>query len=104
MVILLPVVLLVLLIFSYASGSTDLMVLTPMVLVGVAGGIFVTVVLREGEARRDSSVRRMPTDHLRRQLYLALRPQRLAVRLQKEQPRQEPDPGPEPDPDESPSE
>ena len=102
MIILLPAVLVVLLVFSYASGSTELMVLMPMVLVGVAGGIFVTFVLREGQARRDMSVRRMPTDHLRRQMYIALRPQRRAIRLQKEQ--QEQDPAPDPDPEEPPSE
>jgi hypothetical protein len=99
-VILLPAVLLVLLVFSYASGSTELMVLMPMVLVVAAGGIFVTFVLREGQARRDLSVRRMPTDHLRRQVYMALRPQRRAIRLQREQQEQEP----APDPEEPPSE
>ena len=101
MLILLPAVLVVLLVFSFASGSTELMVLMPMVLVGAAGGIFVTFVLREGQARRDMSVRRMPTDHLRRQLYMALRPQRRAIRLQKEQ--QQEEQGPDPDSGEPPS-
>ena len=84
MIVLLPAALVVLLVFSFASGSTELMVLMPMVLVVAAGGAFVAFVLREGQARQDSSVRRLPTDHLRRQMYLALRPPRRAKRQQED--------------------
>jgi hypothetical protein len=84
-VILLPAVLLVVVIFTFSSGSMGLMVLLPMLLVVAAGGAFVNFVLQEGRARRDMSVRQIPTDHLRRQMYMALRPQRRAIRQQQQQ-------------------
>jgi hypothetical protein len=80
-VIFLPVVLL-LLAFGLLSGATNLVVLLPMVLALGAGAVFVGIALRDGRPPRDPSVRQLPTDHLRRQMYLALRPHRRATRQQ----------------------
>lgn len=75
MVIVLPLVL-VLLAFGVLSGETNLVLLLPMLLLLGAGAVFITIALRDGPRTTDRSVRRLPTDHLRRQVYLALRPPR----------------------------
>jgi hypothetical protein len=78
-VIFLPLVM-VLLVFGVVAGQTSLIVLLPMVLVLAGGAVFVGIAMRDGRRPPDPSVRQLPTDHLRRQLYLALRPQRRAAR------------------------
>ena len=75
MVIFLPVVL-VLLIFGLVSGETNIVLLLPMLFVLGAGVGFVAIAMRDGRTPRNPSVRQLPTDHLRRQMYLALRPRR----------------------------
>jgi hypothetical protein len=75
MVVFLPLVV-VLLVFGLLSGGTNVALLLPTMLVLGAGAVFVTVALRDGRPPRDPSVRQLPTDHLRRQMYLALRPPR----------------------------
>ena len=75
MVIFLPLVL-VLLIFGVLRGESNIVLVLPMLLVLGAGVIFVTIALRDGRTPRDPSVRQLPTDHLRRQMYMALRPRR----------------------------
>jgi membrane protein DedA with SNARE-associated domain len=89
-IIFLPVVVL-LLVFGFVSGSATLDVLLPMVIVLAAGAAFVSYVLREGRPAQNPAVRQMPTDHLRRQMYLALRPQRRAFRQQQDQKKEESD-------------
>jgi hypothetical protein len=79
MVTLLPVVLL-LLVIGLLIGQTSAFVLLPMLLALGAGTIVVGHVLREGRPKRGPSVRQLPTDHLRRQMYLALRPNRRSTR------------------------
>jgi len=74
-VIVLPVVLL-LLALGLLAGQSDIVVLLPMFLVLGFGAVFVTIALRDGRRPEDRSVRRLPTDHLRRQMYMALRPHR----------------------------
>lgn len=71
MVIFLPLIL-VLLVFGLLGGQTSIVVLLPMVAVLGAGAVVITIALRDGKPP-DPSVRKLPTDHLRRQLYLALR-------------------------------
>jgi len=75
MVFVLPLVVLLLL-FGLASGSGFIMVLFPVVLFGSLAAAFITFVLREGRRAPDRSVRHLPTDHLQRQMYMALRPRR----------------------------
>jgi hypothetical protein len=74
-VIFLPLIL-VLLVFGALSGQTSIVVLLPMAAVLAAGAVFITIAMRDGRRPPDPSVRVLPTDHLRRQLYLALRPPR----------------------------
>ncbi len=76
MVILLPLVLLVLVFGVLGGGGGNFVVLLPMMLVLGAGVFVVTNVLREARPPRNPSVRQLPTDHLRRQMFLALRPRR----------------------------
>jgi hypothetical protein len=76
-VIVLPIVL-VLLVFGLGGGQTRLVLLLPMALVLGAGAVVITVVLREARPGQGRYVRRLPSDHLRRQLYLATRPRRRA--------------------------
>jgi hypothetical protein len=75
MVIFLPLIV-VLLVFGLLSGSTNIVLLLPMAVVLGAGAVFITIAMRDGRRTPDRSVRQLPTDHLRRQLYLALRPRR----------------------------
>ena len=79
MVIFLPLVLL-LLVFGLASGETNIVFLLPTLLALGAGAVFVTIALRDGRSKRDRSVPTLPTDHLRRQMYMALRPHRFRQR------------------------
>jgi hypothetical protein len=85
MVVFLPLVL-ALLVVALLSGATSFLVLLPMVLALGAGAVFVGIALKDGHKPPDPSVRTLPTDHLRRQLYLALRPQRRAQRQQDRDP------------------
>jgi hypothetical protein len=75
MVILLPLVL-VLLAFGLLSGAAEAVVLLPVILMLGAGVVFINIALRDGRRPPDRSVRQLPTDHLRRQMYMALRPNR----------------------------
>ncbi len=77
--IFLPLVVL-LLVFGVLGGSTNMVVLLPMALMLGLGAGFVTFVLRDGQKPPDRSVRQLPTDHLRRQMYMALRSGRRAAR------------------------
>jgi hypothetical protein len=74
-VIFLPVILL-LLVFGLLSGESSIVVLLPMMLVLGAGAVFITIALRDGRRPPDPSVRQLPTDHLRRKMFMALRPPR----------------------------
>ena len=73
MVIFLPIVLL-LLVFALASGATSGFFLLPTIVALGAGVVVIRVAMRDGRAKPDPSVRTLPTDHLRRQMYRALRP------------------------------
>jgi hypothetical protein len=75
MVILLPLVL-VLLAFGLLGGGTNMVVMLPVVFMLGAGAVFINIALRDGRRPPDRSVRQLPTDHLRRQMYMALRPRR----------------------------
>ena len=79
MVIFLPLVLL-LFVFGLLSGETNIVFLLPMLLMLGAGAVFVTVALRDGRKKRDPSVLTLPADHLRRQVYMTLRPHRFRQR------------------------
>jgi hypothetical protein len=74
-VIFLPVVLL-LLVAGLLSGGTSFVVLLPMVVMLGAGAVFITIALRDGQRPPDRSVRQLPTDHLQRKMFMALRPPR----------------------------
>ncbi|MGH9010314.1 MAG: hypothetical protein ACRDYF_10770 [Acidimicrobiia bacterium] len=76
MVILLPVVLVVLVFGVLGGGAGNFVVVLPMLLVLGAGAGVVTMVLRDARPPRNPSVRQLPTDHLRRHMYRALRPHR----------------------------
>ena len=75
MVIVLPLVL-VLLAFGLMSGAAYTVVLLPVVLLLGAGVVFINIALQEGRRPPDRSVRQLPTDHLQRKMYMALRPRR----------------------------
>jgi hypothetical protein len=75
MVFVVPLVI-VFVLFGLASGSGFIMVLTPVVLFGSLAAAFITFVLREGRRAPNRSVRQLPTNHLQRQMYMALRPRR----------------------------
>jgi hypothetical protein len=75
-VIFLPVVLLLLAFGVLGGAGTNFVVLLPMVVMLGAGAFVVSNVLREARPPRNPSVRQLPTDHLRRQMFLALRPRR----------------------------
>jgi len=75
MVFVLPLVVLLIL-FGLASGSGFIMILFPVVLFGGLAAAFITFVLKEGRRPPDRSVRHLPTNHLQRQMYMALRPRR----------------------------
>jgi hypothetical protein len=75
-VILLPIVLLLLVFGMLGTAGTSFVVLLPMLIVLGAGAAVVTMVLRDARPPRNPSVRQLPTDHLRRQMFLALRPRR----------------------------
>lgn len=75
MVIFLPLVL-VLFVFGLLSGGTNIVFVLPMLVALGLGAVFVTIAMRDGRPTRNPSVRTLPTDHLRRQMFLALRPHR----------------------------
>jgi hypothetical protein len=75
-VIFLPLVLLVLVFGVLGGGGSNVVVLLPMVLMLGAGAVFVGIAMRDGRPPPNPSVRQLPTDHLRRKMYLALRPHR----------------------------
>lgn len=75
MVIFLPLVL-VLLIFGLVRGETNILFLLPTLIVLAAGAAFMSIAMRDGQKKRDPSVRTLPSDHLRRQVYMAVRPHR----------------------------
>jgi hypothetical protein len=82
-VIFLPLIL-VLLAFGLLSGSTNAVLLLPMVLVLGAGAVFINIAMKDGRKTPDRSVRRLPTGHLQRQMYMALRPNRTRRRQQQD--------------------
>jgi len=73
-VILLPFVLVVLVFGVLGGGRSSFMVLLPMAFALGAGTFVVTMVLRDAKPPRNPGVRQLPTDHLQRQMYKALRP------------------------------
>jgi hypothetical protein len=75
MVIVLPVILVVLLL-GLAGGSSNFIVLLPIIIFGGGGAVFIAIAMRDGRKPPDRSVRRLPTGHLERQIYLAVRPRR----------------------------
>jgi hypothetical protein len=85
MVIALPVVV-VLLVFGMLGGTgTSFVVLLPMAIV-LAGAVgVVSMVLRDARPPRNPSVRQLPTDHLRRQMFRALRPRRPSPEQRKDE-------------------
>jgi len=74
MVVLLPIVLL-LFVVAVVSGETNFVVLLPTLGALVAGAVVVRIAMGDGRPPKDPSVRTLPTDHLRRQMHRALRPQ-----------------------------
>lgn len=74
--IFLPLVVLLLVLGMVGGAGSNLVVLLPMVLMLGAGAVFVTIAMRDGRPPSNPSVRQLPTDHLRRQMFLALRPHR----------------------------
>jgi hypothetical protein len=74
-VIFLPLVV-VLLVFGLLRGSANIVLLLPMAFFLGAGAVFITIAMRDGRRPPDRSVRQLPTDHLRRQMFMALRPRR----------------------------
>jgi len=75
MVFIVPLVV-VLVLFALASGSGFIMVLFPVVLFGSLAAAFIGFVLKDGRRAPDRSIRQLPTNHLQRQMYMALRPRR----------------------------
>ena len=67
---------LLVLFFGLASGSTSIIILLPVVIFGGLAAVFITSVIREARPPTNRPVRRLPTGHLQRQMYLALRPRR----------------------------
>ena len=76
MVILLPFVLIVLVAGLLGGGRSSFMVLLPMAFALGAGTFVVTMVLRDAKPPRNPGVRQLPTEHLQRHMYKALRPRR----------------------------
>ena len=76
MVILLPFVLIVLVAGLMGGGRSSFMVLLPMAFALGAGTFVVTMVLRDAKPPRNPGVRQLPTEHLQRHMYKALRPRR----------------------------
>lgn len=76
MVILLPFVFVVLVIGLLGGGRSSFMVLLPMAFALGAGTFVVTMVLRDAKPQRNPGVRQLPTEHLQRHMYKALRPRR----------------------------
>jgi hypothetical protein len=72
----LPIIVLLFIIGLMGRGGTGMLVLLPIVIMVGAGAVVVSMVLHEGRPKRNPSVRQLPTDHLRRQMFLALRPNR----------------------------
>ena len=79
MIIFLPLVLLFL-VFGLFSGQTNIVLVLPMLLTLGAGAIFVSIAMRDGREKRDPSVPTLPADHLRRHMYLTVKPHRLTQR------------------------
>jgi len=75
MVIAVSLIVLVLLL-GLLSGSTSIIILLPVVVFGGLAAVFITTVIREARPPINRSVRQLPTGHLQRQMYLALRPRR----------------------------
>jgi hypothetical protein len=72
----LPIVVLLFVIGLMGRGGTGMLVLLPIVIMAGAAAVVVRMVLHEGRPPRNPSVRQIPTDHLRRQMFMALRPNR----------------------------
>jgi hypothetical protein len=75
-VILVVLVVGLVLVFGLSTGSPAIILLLPVVLSGGGAAFVISKVLKEGRRPPDRSVRQLPTDHLRRQMYVALRPRR----------------------------
>ena len=78
--VVLPVVVLLLVFALLTGGSMVLMPLVVVLVLAGAGAFMIGRVLKEGRRPPDRSVRALPTDHLRRQMFLALRPNRRSMR------------------------
>jgi hypothetical protein len=75
-VVLLPIVLVVLVVGLLGGGRSSFMVLLPMAFALGAGTFLITMVLRDAKPPRNPGVRQLPTEHLQRHMYKALRPRR----------------------------
>jgi hypothetical protein len=75
-VVLLPIVLVVLVVGLLGGGRSSFMVLLPMAFALGAGMFLITMVLRDAKPPRNPGVRQLPTEHLQRHMYKALRPRR----------------------------
>ena len=63
-----------------------MIVLLPIVVMAGAGAVVIRMVLHEGRPPRNPSVTQLPTDHLRRQMFMALRPNRGKRRQERDKP------------------
>lgn len=74
--ILLPFVFIVVIAGLMGGGRSSFMVLLPMAFALGAGTFVVTMVLRDAKPPKHPGVRQLPTEHLQRHMYKALRPRR----------------------------
>jgi len=58
------------------SGSTTIIILLPVIVFGGLAAVFIHIAMRDARPPINRSVRQLPTGHLQRQMYLALRPRR----------------------------
>ena len=75
-VIFLPIVVLLVVFGVFSGAGSSFVVLLPMLFALAGGGVVVYVVMRDARPPRNTLVRQLPTDHLRRQMHRALRPNR----------------------------
>lgn len=71
-----PLVVLLLVFGVLGGAGTSFVVVLPMLVLLGIGAVFVTIAMRDGRPPSNPSVRQLPTDHLRRHMYRALRPNR----------------------------
>jgi hypothetical protein len=79
-------VVLFLLLGLVVSGGSHFVLVLPLAL-ALASATVITMVLRDARPPRNPGVRQIPTDHLRRQMFMALRPRRPKPPRGKDEPR-----------------